>query len=49
MRLNGTVKFFNSMRGFGFISPESGESGDKPMKSRPKKGCGKSVREFAGY
>jgi len=25
MRLNGTVKFFNSMRGFGFISPESGE------------------------
>ena len=25
MRLSGTVKFFNSMRGFGFISPESGE------------------------
>ena len=25
MRLNGTVKFFNSMRGFGFIPPESGE------------------------
>jgi len=25
MRLNGTVKFFNHSRGFGFISPESGE------------------------
>jgi cold shock protein len=25
MRLNGTVKFFNYMRGFGFISPENGE------------------------
>ena len=25
MRLNGTVKFFNSMRGFGFITPENGE------------------------
>ena len=25
MRLNGTVKFFNSTRGFGFISPEIGE------------------------
>lgn len=25
MRLNGTVKFFNYTRGFGFISPENGE------------------------
>ena len=25
MRLNGTVKFFNYSRGFGFISPENGE------------------------
>jgi CspA family cold shock protein len=25
MRLNGTVKFFNQTRGFGFISPESGD------------------------
>src|SRR6516164_7946532 len=25
MRLNGTVKFFNCTRGFGFISPENGE------------------------
>ncbi|XSG81376.1 MAG: cold-shock protein [Methyloligella sp. ZOD6] len=25
MRLNGTVKFFNHSRGFGFIAPEGGE------------------------
>jgi cold shock protein len=25
MRLNGTVKFFNSTRGFGFIAPDTGE------------------------
>jgi CspA family cold shock protein len=25
MRLNGTVKFFNHARGFGFISPEGGD------------------------
>ena len=25
MRLNGTVKFFNYTRGFGFITPENGE------------------------
>ena len=25
MRQNGTVKFFNAARGFGFITPESGE------------------------
>jgi len=25
MRVNGTVKFFNAMRGFGFISPEGGD------------------------
>ena len=25
MRLNGTVKFFTSTRGFGFILPENGE------------------------
>ena len=24
-RVNGTVKFFNHSRGFGFISPESGD------------------------
>jgi CspA family cold shock protein len=24
MRLNGTVKFFNHARGFGFIAPEDG-------------------------
>ena len=24
MRLNGTVKFFNHSRGFGFIAPEDG-------------------------
>ncbi len=24
MRVNGTVKFFNHTRGFGFISPEDG-------------------------
>ena len=24
MRLNGTVKFFNHTRGFGFIAPEGG-------------------------
>jgi CspA family cold shock protein len=25
MRLNGTVKFFNHARGFGFITPENGD------------------------
>lgn len=25
MRQNGTIKFFNHSRGFGFISPEEGE------------------------
>ena len=25
MRLNGTVKFFNYARGFGFIAPDNGE------------------------
>jgi CspA family cold shock protein len=25
MRQNGTVKFFNHSRGFGFISPEAGD------------------------
>ena len=25
MRLNGTVKFFNHARGFGFITPDNGE------------------------
>lgn len=25
MRLNGTVKFFNYTRGFGFIAPDNGE------------------------
>ena len=25
MRLNGTVKFFNYERGFGFIAPDNGE------------------------
>ena len=25
MRLNGTVKFYNATRGFGFIAPEGGE------------------------
>ncbi len=25
MRLNGTVKFYNSTRGFGFIAPEGGD------------------------
>jgi cold shock protein len=25
MRLNGTVKFFNHTRGFGFIAPEGGD------------------------
>ncbi|MEC9368460.1 MAG: cold-shock protein [Pseudomonadota bacterium] len=25
MRVNGTVKFFNHSRGFGFIAPENGE------------------------
>lgn len=25
MRQNGTIKFFNHARGFGFITPESGE------------------------
>ena len=25
MRLNGTVKFYNATRGFGFIAPEDGE------------------------
>jgi len=25
MRLNGTVKFFNHTRGFGFIAPDNGE------------------------
>jgi CspA family cold shock protein len=25
MRINGTVKFFNQARGFGFIAPDNGE------------------------
>lgn len=25
MRLNGTVKFYNGTRGFGFIAPEGGD------------------------
>jgi len=25
MRINGTVKFFNAAKGFGFITPENGE------------------------
>ncbi|MGZ5863299.1 MAG: cold-shock protein [Methyloceanibacter sp.] len=25
MRLNGTIKFFNHARGFGFIAPEGGD------------------------
>ena len=25
MRLNGTVKFFNHTRGFGFIAPDNGD------------------------
>ena len=25
MRLNGTVKFYNATRGFGFIAPEGGD------------------------
>ncbi len=25
MRVNGTVKFFNHARGFGFITPDNGE------------------------
>lgn len=25
MRLNGTVKFYNSTRGFGFIAPDGGD------------------------
>ena len=25
MRLNGTVKFYNAPRGFGFIAPEGGD------------------------
>ncbi|MGB7206857.1 MAG: cold-shock protein [Anderseniella sp.] len=25
MRVNGTVKFFNTQKGFGFIAPDNGE------------------------